>query len=187
MARYRIAKTILEAFLKHVSSCTENPDVLNESGCPFKADPGGLGWDALCFVLLIFQKRLFSSHYFVRIVDEAKAMAVLAARLVELMYFFFERSDISEYETVEKLCYRGAELIEELSKKQIQKQQELEKAVLQKIKNKMDSIKAAQKKIQGIKSKEPSTHQAGKGRLYTCRILFSEIFTDLLAHYMILQ
>lgn len=60
------------------------------------------------------------------------------------------------------IFYRGAELIEELSRKQIQKQQELEKTVLQKIKNKMDSIKAAQKKIQGIKSKEPSTHQEGK-------------------------
>lgn len=57
--------------------------------------------------------------------------------------------------------YRGAELIEELSRKQIQKQQELEKAVLQKIKSKMDSIKAAQKKIQGQKSKENTTHAEG--------------------------
>lgn len=40
----------------------------------------GMGSDVVCFILLIFQKRLFSSHYFVRIVDEAKAMAVLAAR-----------------------------------------------------------------------------------------------------------
>lgn len=40
----------------------------------------GMGSDVICFILLIFQKRLFSSHYFVRIVDEAKAMAVLAAR-----------------------------------------------------------------------------------------------------------
>lgn len=57
--------------------------------------------------------------------------------------------------------YRGAELIEELSRKQILKQQELEKAVLQKIKNKMDSIKAAQKKIQGIKTREITTHAEG--------------------------
>ncbi|XP_065226860.1 piezo-type mechanosensitive ion channel component isoform X3 [Planococcus citri] len=115
------------------SSILSSDEVANKETCSLASDPGGLGWDALCFVLLVFQKRLFSSHYFVRIVDEAKAMAVLAAR--------------------------GAELIEELSKKQIQKQQELEKTVLQKIKNKMDSIKAAQKKIQGIKSKEPSSHQ----------------------------
>lgn len=57
--------------------------------------------------------------------------------------------------------HRGAELIEELSRKQIQKQQELEKAVLQKIKSKMDSIKAAQKRIQGQKSKENTTHAEG--------------------------
>lgn len=41
---------------------------------------GGMGGDAVCFILLILQKRLFSSHYFIRIVDDAKAMAVLAAR-----------------------------------------------------------------------------------------------------------
>lgn len=55
----------------------------NESSaeeCRVATEKMGLGMDALCFVLLIFQKRLFSSHYFVRIVDEAKAMAVLAAR-----------------------------------------------------------------------------------------------------------
>lgn len=57
--------------------------------------------------------------------------------------------------------YRGAELIEELSRKQILKQQEVEKAELKKIKNKMDSIKAAQKKIQGIKPKEITTHAEG--------------------------
>lgn len=60
------------------------------------------------------------------------------------------------------LLNRGAELIEELSEKQILKQQELEKTVLQKIKNKMDSIKAAQKKIKGNKSKDASSHQEGK-------------------------
>lgn len=60
------------------------------------------------------------------------------------------------------LCRSGAELIEELSKKQIQKQQELEKTVLQKIKSKMDSIKAAQKKIQGHKVKEITSHYEGK-------------------------
>lgn len=42
----------------------------------------GLGGDAICFICLILQKRLLSSHYFVRIVDDAKAMAVLAARYV---------------------------------------------------------------------------------------------------------
>lgn len=78
--------------------------------------------------------------------------------------------------------FRGAELIEELSKKQIQKQQELEKAVLQKIKNKMDSIKAAQKKIQGIKSKENTTHTEGNFSIHYltrfCRTLTNLIDCD---------
>ncbi len=47
---------------------------------PSNQKNGGMACDAICFIFFIFQKRLFSSHYFVRIVDEAKAMAVLAAR-----------------------------------------------------------------------------------------------------------
>lgn len=60
------------------------------------------------------------------------------------------------------IVYSGAELIAELSQKKIQKQQQIEKTVLEKIKNKMDSIKAAQKRIQGVQPKEPANHHIGK-------------------------
>lgn len=92
----------------------------------------GLFWDSLCFTFLILQRRLFNSYYFLHIIDEAKAMSILASR--------------------------GAELIEELSQKRIYEQQETEKRILEKIKNKMDRIKASQKKFQGPTYKEPTNH-----------------------------
>lgn len=60
------------------------------------------------------------------------------------------------------MLFRGAELIEELSQKQIQEQQETERKILEKIKYKMDRIKASQQKIQGPSYKEPSSHYVGK-------------------------
>ncbi|XP_026683597.1 piezo-type mechanosensitive ion channel component-like [Diaphorina citri] len=83
--------------------------------CEVPVEQVGLAWDAVCFMFLILQKRLFSGHYFFHMIDEAKAMAILASR--------------------------GAELIEELSQKQIQEQQETERRILEKIKYKMDRIK----------------------------------------------
>lgn len=53
-------------------------------------------------------------------------------------------------------------MIEELSQKQIQEQQETERRILEKIKYKMDRIKASQKRIHGSGHKEPSSHQRGK-------------------------
>ncbi|KAI5743007.1 hypothetical protein M8J77_013581 [Diaphorina citri] len=101
--------------------------------CEVPVEQVGLAWDAVCFMFLILQKRLFSGHYFFHMIDEAKAMAILASR--------------------------GAELIEELSQKQIQEQQETERRILEKIKYKMDRIKASQKRIHGSGHKEPSSHQ----------------------------
>lgn len=101
--------------------------------CEIPVEHVGLAWDILCFGFLIFQRRLFNSHYFFRIVDETKAMAILASR--------------------------GAELIQELSQKRIQEQHESERKVLEKIKSKMDRIKATQKKIQGFGIKDPESHE----------------------------
>ncbi|XP_024082959.1 piezo-type mechanosensitive ion channel component 1 isoform X5 [Cimex lectularius] len=92
----------------------------------------GLAWDGCCFAMLLLQRRLFSSHYFMRMIDEAKAMAILASR--------------------------GAELIEDLSNKQVEFQRESEKQLLEKIKGKMDRIKASQKKLHGPNYQEPENH-----------------------------
>ncbi|XP_016841730.1 piezo-type mechanosensitive ion channel component isoform X3 [Nasonia vitripennis] len=105
----------------------------SSSTCDVDREDIGMVWDGLCFGFLLLQKRLFRSYYFFHIVDETKAMSILASR--------------------------GAELLEELHQKRIQDQEDQEKAVLQKIKFKMDKIKANQRKIQGPSYKEPRTHK----------------------------
>lgn len=52
-------------------------------------------------------------------------------------------------------------MIQELSQKRIQEQHESERKVLEKIKSKMDRIKATQKKIQGFGVKDPESHEKG--------------------------
>ena len=74
--------------------------------------------------------------------------------------------------------FRGAELIEELSQKRIEEQQETEKKILEKIKNKMDRIKASQKKLQGPNYREPANHFQGKNHIN----LFIFEFYSLIPH-----
>lgn len=123
-----------------------------ETACSVPQEDIGLAWDGVCFAFLILQRRLFHSYYFYRVIDESKATTVLASR--------------------------GAELIEELRLKQMNVQEEQEVKILEKIKIKMERIKANQKKIQGaLKAEhEPPQHDAGIGlsaahrrRVYTKR------------------
>lgn len=104
--------------------------------CTVTSEDIGMVWDGLCFAFLLIQKRLFKSYYFFHIVDETKAMSILASR--------------------------GAELLEELHQKRIEIQENVEKTVLEKLKFKMDKIKANQQKIQGPSYREPQTHKIGK-------------------------
>ncbi|XP_015127425.1 piezo-type mechanosensitive ion channel component isoform X5 [Diachasma alloeum] len=101
--------------------------------CDVPREDIGMFWDGLCFTFLIIQKRLFKSYYFFHIVDETKAMSILASR--------------------------GAELLEDLHRKRIEYQENVEKAVLQKLKFKMDKIKADQQRIQGPSYREPADHK----------------------------
>nr|CAD7432632.1 unnamed protein product [Timema monikensis] len=116
-----------EMLPRHVPAPTE---------CNIPRDHVGLAWDGVCFAALILMRRLFRSYYFIRLVDETKAMTVLASR--------------------------GAELIEELRLSRIMEQQEQERQILEKIKMKMERIKATQQKIQGALFKEPDNHFVGK-------------------------
>ncbi|KAL1124046.1 hypothetical protein AAG570_001816 [Ranatra chinensis] len=120
------------ACIKKFSDTTAARDPIE---CSVPRGDVGLAWDGFCFGFLILQRRLFNSYYFFHIIDEAKAMAILASR--------------------------GAELIEELSHKQILEQQEAERKILEKIKYKMDRIKASQQKVQVASYKEPSSHYVG--------------------------
>ncbi|XP_055643566.1 piezo-type mechanosensitive ion channel component isoform X1 [Toxorhynchites rutilus septentrionalis] len=89
--------------------------------CNVPYDDSGLFWDGVCFAFLLLQRRIFASHYFCHIINETKASTILASR--------------------------GAELIEELRIKDVKQEAERESQILQKIKMKMDRIKATQQKI----------------------------------------
>ncbi|XP_052124815.1 piezo-type mechanosensitive ion channel component isoform X3 [Frankliniella occidentalis] len=104
----------------------------SSNGCTVHLESYGLAWDGVCFGFLLLQRRLFQSYYFFHIVDETKAMTILASR--------------------------GAELIEELRQKQIMEQMERENQILENIKLKMERIKASQMKVQGPSYREPSSH-----------------------------
>ncbi|KAK7084128.1 hypothetical protein SK128_022454 [Halocaridina rubra] len=104
--------------------------------CTVPKSEAGLMWDGICFGFLLMQRRLFSSFYFQHLVTEMKAQTILASR--------------------------GAELIAELMQKEIAEQQAAEREVLNKIKEKMERIKASQQVIKDQHSREPTTHYEGE-------------------------
>lgn len=75
--------------------------------------------------------------------------------------------------------FRGAELKEELQRKRVAEQEDEEKNILEKIRQKMDRIKANQKRIQGPtfmeKQHKETSHCAGKSILIF--IIDSKILT----------
>ncbi|XP_055550145.1 piezo-type mechanosensitive ion channel component isoform X2 [Wyeomyia smithii] len=110
------------------SNVEPDPDAAQ---CNVPYDDSGLFWDGVCFAFLLLQRRVLSSHYFCHIINETKASTILASR--------------------------GAELIEELRIKDVKQEIERESQILQKIKMKMDRIKATQQKILEPVH-EPTTH-----------------------------
>lgn len=118
---------------KYASEPGQDEPQLPDS-CKVPLEDSGLFWDGVCFAFLIIQRRMFSSHYFCHVINEAKASLILASR--------------------------GNELIEELRKKEMAQEAEREAQILQKIKMKMDRIKATQQRV--LEENEPKTHAAGK-------------------------
>ncbi|XP_057662870.1 piezo-type mechanosensitive ion channel component isoform X25 [Diorhabda carinulata] len=98
------------------------PPTSSDDGQDCAISEGGISWDVICFTLLILQKRIFNSYNFFHIIDDTKATAILASR--------------------------GAELMEEMRQQTMKEQEETEKKVLEKIREKMERIKANQQKIQ---------------------------------------
>lgn len=120
-------------------SCIRNyagvpPIVDSPEACAIGEDVG-LGWDGLCFAILVFQLRIYQSYYFTHIINESKAITILSSR--------------------------GAELIEELRRKEVKLQARREEDILQKIKLKMDRIKANQRKLQPAIT-HPKLHPEGE-------------------------
>ncbi|XP_063358294.1 piezo-type mechanosensitive ion channel component [Cydia amplana] len=125
----------VDKFTGTLGTYIKMPTPITDSKCKVPQEDIGLAWDGVCFAFLILQRRLFHSYYFYRVIDESKATTVLASR--------------------------GAELIEELRQKQMHLQEDQEIRILEKIKVKMERIKANQKKIHGVLHKDPKHHDRG--------------------------
>ncbi|GFR91617.1 piezo-type mechanosensitive ion channel component [Elysia marginata] len=101
------------------------------SQCPVEKDDSGMAWDVVCLVFLLLQRRIYSSHYFRHVVDTIQAQNGLVSK--------------------------GAELINRILIREVNKQNELEKKVLVHIKEQMKALK---KKQASLKKdfKEPEEH-----------------------------
>ena len=55
-------------------------DSIDLEDCVMSADASGLSWDAVCFVFLLLQLRIYKSHYFRHIVTELMIENKLEAR-----------------------------------------------------------------------------------------------------------
>ncbi|XP_063617457.1 piezo-type mechanosensitive ion channel component isoform X4 [Cydia splendana] len=130
----------VDKFAGTITSFIKMETYNKDTKCTVPQEDIGLAWDGVCFAFLILQRRLFHSYYFYRVIDESKATTVLASR--------------------------GAELIEELRQKQMHLQEDQEIRILEKIKVKMERIKANQKKIHGVMNKEPKHHDRAPERPY---------------------
>lgn len=89
--------------------------------CNVQENTSGLLLDGVCFCFLLIQKRIFGSYYFTYLIKDIKAQQVLASR--------------------------GAELIHEIQAKEVMEQEEAERDVMEKIKTKMDRIRAYQQSV----------------------------------------
>lgn len=50
--------------------------------CMVPLEDAGLLWDGVCFMFLMLQRRMFASHYFCYVINEAKASLILASRWI---------------------------------------------------------------------------------------------------------
>ncbi|XP_030590436.1 piezo-type mechanosensitive ion channel component 2 [Archocentrus centrarchus] len=92
-----------------------NPD----DECELPEGEAGIVWDAICFTVLLAQRRVFLSYYFLYVVSDLKSSKILASR--------------------------GAELFEAKVKKQVAARLEMEKKSVETLKKQMEKIKSKQK------------------------------------------
>ncbi|XP_037629066.1 piezo-type mechanosensitive ion channel component 2 isoform X2 [Sebastes umbrosus] len=90
-----------------------------DAECELPEGEAGIVWDAICFTVLLAQRRVFLSYYFLYVVSDLKSSKILASR--------------------------GAELFEARVKKQVAARLEEEKKSVLTLKKQMEKIKSKQK------------------------------------------
>ena len=56
--------------------------------CELPEGEAGIVWDAICFTVLLVQRRVFLSYYFLYVVSDLRASKILAARSVSRFSWF---------------------------------------------------------------------------------------------------
>ncbi|XP_039225387.1 piezo-type mechanosensitive ion channel component 2-like, partial [Crotalus tigris] len=73
-------------------------DPPNNEICELPKDEAGILWDAVCFTLLLIQRRVFMSYYYLYIVTDLKATDCLASRAAEMFELKLKKKVISRME-----------------------------------------------------------------------------------------
>ncbi|XP_053705319.1 piezo-type mechanosensitive ion channel component 2 [Synchiropus splendidus] len=102
--------------------------------CELPEGEAGIVWDAICFTVLLAQRRVFLSYYFLYVVSELRASKILASR--------------------------GAELFEAKVKKLVAARLEMEKKSVEALKKQMEKIKSKQRPAQKNKPEIPADQLA---------------------------
>ncbi|TRY91695.1 hypothetical protein DNTS_003339, partial [Danionella cerebrum] len=90
-----------------------------DSECELPAAEAGIIWDAICFTVLLVQRRVFLSYYFLHVASDLQTSKILASR--------------------------GAELFEAKLKKQVAARLELEIKSVEMLKKQMEKIRSKQR------------------------------------------
>ncbi|XP_056155643.1 piezo-type mechanosensitive ion channel component 2-like isoform X2 [Lampris incognitus] len=109
--------------------------------CELPSDEAGIIWDSICFGCLLLQRRVFTSHYYLHVVQELHNTQLLASR--------------------------GAELFKASTVKAVRARLEVEKNSMDLLKRQMERIKARQQKFRRGKERllsltRDSTHTHGQ-------------------------
>uniref|UniRef100_A0A914W7L3 Piezo-type mechanosensitive ion channel component n=1 Tax=Plectus sambesii TaxID=2011161 RepID=A0A914W7L3_9BILA len=105
--------------------------ILGECNVPHRE--AGIFYDGLCFLFLLIQRRIISSHYFKHVIAEFRAQQIFASR--------------------------GAELIAQITQKEVGEEQEKQEEIMTKVKRKMDRIKQKNVKGPSVGSKRESADE----------------------------
>lgn len=62
--------------------------------CELPEGEAGIVWDAICFTVLLAQRRVFLSYYFLYVVSDLKSSKILASRSV---VHFLKRCQFEEF------------------------------------------------------------------------------------------
>ncbi|BFZ13182.1 hypothetical protein BsWGS_16220 [Bradybaena similaris] len=114
-----------------VNCLLSNAEKVSSSKCEVEKDDAGLAWDVVCLTFLLLQRRIYSSHYFRHVVDTIRAQ--------------------------NNLVSKGAELINRIMIREVNKQNEQERSILANIKKQMKILREKQAIV--MKDyKEPEEH-----------------------------